>query len=138
MAIDSIRIEEASKLPLILPSHYLGARKIINGAAAAYGVILQPTIEIDDPRLASQLVIEDLGGAILPPCLADLADDGGLLLRRSLTNPNLPYRLFLSFRDRPRFRRGRAERRVIDLMTATVGYDPPESGPDGISLHAGV
>lgn len=119
----ALGFERASELPLILPSHHLGARKAINIAAAARGVILTTAIEVDDPRLALQLVIDGLGDALLPPCLADLAGEDMLLSRRALIEPEVPYRLYLSFRDQPRFRQGRAERRVADLLTAAVGHE---------------
>ncbi|MFK4872497.1 LysR family transcriptional regulator [Novosphingobium sp. ZW T3_23] len=117
---------EASKLPLILPSHHLGIRRTINAAAIAAGLAVNPTIEIDDPHLALRLVEDDLGCAILPTCLFALAEGHGRLSGRAFSDPKLKYRLFLSFRDQARFHQGRAENCVADLLAAAIGHHAPE------------
>jgi len=118
---------EASRLPLILPSHHLGIRKTINAAAIAEGVAVSPTIEIDDPHLALRLVDDKLGCAVLPTCLSKLAEGYGRLSGQAFSDPKLNYRLFLSFRDQARFHQGRAENCVLDLLAAAIGHHAPAS-----------
>ena len=120
---------ETSRLPLILPSHHLGIRKTINAAAIAAGVAVTPALEIDNPHLALQLVDDGLGCAILPACLSNLAEGHDSLSGHAFSDPKLSYRLFLSFRDQVRFRQGRAETCVADLLGTTIGRHLSELPP---------
>lgn len=56
----------AAKLPLILPSHHLGLRAIINSAAAAAQAKLTTRMEADSARLLKDLIAAGKGYSIMP------------------------------------------------------------------------
>ncbi|HEX7858269.1 MAG TPA: LysR family transcriptional regulator [Sphingobium sp.] len=57
---------EALRLPLIVPSHHLGLRAVINDAAIRTQAKLDIRFEADTARLTKDLVMSGMGYAILP------------------------------------------------------------------------
>jgi LysR family transcriptional regulator, nitrogen assimilation regulatory protein len=64
----SVPFSEAAKLPLLLPSHHLGLRAVINDAAGEAQTKLNIRMEADSARLTCDLLLAGLGYAMLPAC----------------------------------------------------------------------
>jgi LysR family transcriptional regulator, nitrogen assimilation regulatory protein len=63
-----VPFSEAAKLPLLLPSHHLGLRAVVNDAAIAAQAKLNIRMEADSARLTCDLLLAGLGYAMLPAC----------------------------------------------------------------------
>jgi DNA-binding transcriptional LysR family regulator len=62
----AVAFSEAARLPLVLPSHHLGLRAVINDAAMLAQVKLNIRMEADFSRLVKDLLECGLGYSILP------------------------------------------------------------------------
>jgi DNA-binding transcriptional LysR family regulator len=63
-----IALENALKLPLILPSHHMGVRGVVNDIAAQLPITLEVCFEIDANEVINALVAEGTGFSLLPKC----------------------------------------------------------------------
>lgn len=63
---DRVTLEEALRLPLIVPSHHLGMRTAIGDAARRAQIRLDIRLEADTSRLIKDLVRSGMGYALLP------------------------------------------------------------------------
>lgn len=62
----TIAFSQAAKLPLVLPSHHLGLRAVINDAALAAQAKLNIRMEADSARLIKDLIAAGTGYSIMP------------------------------------------------------------------------
>jgi LysR family nitrogen assimilation transcriptional regulator len=61
-----VALEEAAALPLVVPGPGHGLRDLIEEAAVAAGVAIDPAVEIDSYSQIKKLVLRGLGYGILP------------------------------------------------------------------------
>ncbi len=64
--LDSVPLADLANEPLMLPPTGAALRRVIDRAASAVGVELQPQVEIDGVRLLTSLAFEGFGAAIVP------------------------------------------------------------------------
>jgi LysR family transcriptional regulator, nitrogen assimilation regulatory protein len=84
-----VAFSEAVKLPLILPSHHLGLRAVINDAALWAQAKLNLRMEADSSRLMKDLLLSGLGYSIAPACYCQQEIDSGRLQTWPVTDPAL-------------------------------------------------
>jgi LysR family transcriptional regulator, nitrogen assimilation regulatory protein len=84
-----ITFTEAVKLPLVLPSHHLGLRAVINDAAMRAQAKLNIRMEADSARLTKDLLRGGLGYAIMPACYCQEELDAARLQNWPLIEPEL-------------------------------------------------
>jgi DNA-binding transcriptional LysR family regulator len=89
---------EAVKLPLILPSHHLGLRAVINDAAMRGQAKLNIRMEADAVRLTKDLLRDGMGYAIMPACYCKTETDRGQLQIWPLTDPALTVDIVIASR----------------------------------------
>ncbi len=92
---EGISFAEAVELPLIIPSHHLGLRAVIEDAAIARNLPLNIQMQVDASRIVRDLAAHGTGYGILPKtyCRDDLEKgrlDGCPILQPEL---NLPFHL---------------------------------------------
>ncbi len=63
---DTMSLQQALALPLIVPSHHLGIRAVINAAARRSNAKLDIRLEADSARLMRDLVERGMGHCLLP------------------------------------------------------------------------
>jgi DNA-binding transcriptional LysR family regulator len=90
--------EEAVRLPLVLPSHHLGIRAVINDAAIRAQAVVASVIEADSPRLAKELVRGGMGYSILPRAYYAREVAEGTLKGWAIDEPGLALEIFLCSR----------------------------------------
>lgn len=117
-----ITFANALKLPLILPSHHLGTRNILNAAAAAAHLPLVARFETDSPRLALDLVENGMGYAVLPDLFVPKLAGAGSVTNQLLRDPILHFELHMSTRKRTGLIAGHCEAAlkssVADLLNS--------------------
>ena len=118
---------KAARLPLILPSHHLGLREVVNEAAAAESTPLNIRFEADSTRLAMRLVVSGVGFAILPRSRSSRGVARSELRHAPISAPTLSLRAILSTR------KGREDNRAVmkkvrDLMLVTIAAALRDAG----------
>lgn len=93
-----VTFTEAAKLPLVLPSHHLGLRAVINDAAMWGQVKLNIRLEADSARLTKTLLRDGMGYTIIPACYCKPETDGGGLQIWPLTAPALTLDIIIASR----------------------------------------
>jgi DNA-binding transcriptional LysR family regulator len=84
-----VPFNDAVKLPLVLPSHHLGLRAVLNDAALWAHVNLNLRLEADSSRLMKDLLLRGMGYTILPACYCQAEIASGRLQAWPITNPAL-------------------------------------------------
>lgn len=95
----SITFREAARLPLVVPSHHLGIRSVLNTAAIKVRKALNICFEADSARLMKELVENGMGYAILPRSYFRSEHLDGRLKCWQIINPTLSLTTFLSRRN---------------------------------------
>ena len=93
-----IAFAEAVKLPLVLPSHHLGLRAVINDAAMWAQAKLNIRMEADSARLTRDLLRDGMGYAIIPACYCREDTDSGRLQTWPLIDPALTIDIIIASR----------------------------------------
>jgi DNA-binding transcriptional LysR family regulator len=93
---EPIEFAEVAKLPLILSSHHLGMRPLIDDAAARSGIALNLRFHADSAHLACELVQNGLGYAILPQ--SRLASQNPALAFRKIAEPAIRLEMMIASR----------------------------------------
>ena len=94
-----VPFKKAALLPLIVPSHHLGIRGVLNDAAARSSTTLNIRFEADSSRLTKDLVADGIGYAILP--LHYFKDEfaAGKLRYSAITKPTLTLKTVICIRS---------------------------------------
>ena len=94
-----VPFKKAALLPLIVPSHHLGIRGVLNDAAARSSTTLNIRFEADSSRLTKDLVADGIGYAILP--LHYFKDEfaAGKLRYSAITKPTLTLKTVICVRS---------------------------------------
>ena len=95
---EGFSFEQLYGLPLILQSHHLGIRTVIDAAAQQADRLLDVRAHADAPRLARQLVSAGLGYALLPSAYCRTAIQSHELTGCRIAAPELPIHYYLSTR----------------------------------------
>lgn len=93
-----IAFADVVQLPLILSSHHMGMRPIIDAAAVRIGAQLQVRFHADSSRLMCDLVSDGIGYGIMPLCRAIALDTLLPLSLRAICAPRLPLRISIAAR----------------------------------------
>lgn len=95
---DSITLQSALQLPLVLPGRSHGLRELIEIAAATINRPVSPAIEIDSYRQIKQLAVRGLAFGMLPKTAIrqELAD--GVFQAWQTSRPVLMRRIYLGYR----------------------------------------
>lgn len=115
----SVGIEEALALPLIVPSHHLGIRAVINDAAQRSGLRLNIQMEADSTRLIKELVQSDIGYALLPDRYVFEAVAAGQLRGWLLSEAGLELDILFSSRKASQ-NAGRQFVSVVEFITRAI------------------
>jgi LysR family nitrogen assimilation transcriptional regulator len=107
-------------LPLIVPTHHVGLRSILDVAAARAKLALDIRVEADSPRLARQLVAGGAGYAVLPEAYCGDALRMGRLSGCAIESPALTLTTCLAWRKNGRATGERIEAAVIEVVEGVV------------------
>jgi DNA-binding transcriptional LysR family regulator len=91
--------KKAALLPLIVPSHHLGIRGLLNDAAARSSTTLNIRFEADSSRLTKDLVADGIGYAILPLHYFKNEFAAGKLRYSAITKPTLTLKTVICVRS---------------------------------------
>ena len=105
----------AARLPLILPSHHLGLRAIINDAAASAQAKLNIRMEADSARLIKELLTAGKGYSIMPSNICMHGQANGQFQHWPLTSPAPVLGIILASRKNSQITGA-----VEDLIASTV------------------
>ncbi len=94
-----VPFNEAALLPLIVPSHHMGIRGVLNDAAARSSTTLNIRFEADSSRLAKDLVADGIGYAILPLHYFKNEFAAGKLRYSAITKPTLTLKTVICVRS---------------------------------------
>lgn len=90
-------LEEAAKLPLILPSMSSGLRSLVEEAANEHGIKINTLLEIDSVTATKELVTKGVGHGILPLGAVKREVDDKRIIARRFTNPALSREMYLVY-----------------------------------------
>jgi DNA-binding transcriptional LysR family regulator len=94
-----VPFKKAALLPLIVPSHHLGIRGVLNDAAARSSTTLNIRFEADSSRLTKDLVADGIGYAILPLHYFKNEFAAGKLRYSPITKPTLTLKTVICVRS---------------------------------------
>ena len=120
--------------PLLLPPRTAQLRRIIDRAAGAQRVSLQPQVEIDGVRLITSLALDGFGPAIVPATALPKHFAGDI---RRIPVPQLPRRL-VGWASRRRPLPNKATRAALEVAreaVRTAGHDQPGVSADPRAMH---
>jgi len=124
----SIAFEAVARLPLILPTHHLGVRSVLNNALTKIRGSADIRLEADSCRLIKELVATGMGYAVLPLSYFRREYRAGTLVCAPIVKPSLELPMFLAYRSGSRTTSSRIEGVVVDIITRTVNaIRKPES-----------
>jgi LysR family transcriptional regulator, nitrogen assimilation regulatory protein len=114
----AVTFSDAVKLPLVLPSHHLGLRAVINDAAMWAQAKLNIRMEADSSRLTKDLLAGGLGYAISPACYYKQEVASGHLQSWPITDPELTLDIVIASRKNSQITgpRGRALEDLISRV----------------------
>lgn len=95
----TVSFRDVARLPLIIPSHHMGIRSVVDAAARKVRKNLNVCFEIDSVKLMQELVEQELGYAILPYSYFRSAQTEGRLRYVPIGNPALSLTTYLSRRN---------------------------------------
>jgi LysR family transcriptional regulator, nitrogen assimilation regulatory protein len=115
----TITFSDAVKLPLVLPSHHLGLRAVINDAAMRTQAKLNIRMEADSSRLTKDLLAAGVGYAISPACYYKHEISSGKLQIWPITDPALNLDIVIASRKNSQITgpRGRALEDLISRIS---------------------
>ena len=116
----SIAFKKAAQLPLIIPTHHLGIRGILNDALAKLRTTAAIRIEADSSRLTQQLIQGGMGYAILPLTYFRQQYQAGSLRYCPIVNPTLTLTTFLAHRTNHRTTSNRIEGMMVEAIMSMV------------------
>lgn len=126
----NIDFKRAAQLPLIIPSHHLGIRGVLNDAASAVGAALNIRFEADSARVMKDLVLSGMGYAILPMAYFKYEHAQGKLQCCPIVNPTLSLTTFLSSRKNSqtnRLSKNNLEQVIFKILFELMRNTPPSS-----------
>ncbi len=94
-----VPFNKAALLPLIVPSHHMGIRGVLNDAAARSSTTLNIRFEADSSRLTKDLVADGIGYAILPLHYFKNEFAAGKLRYSAITKPTLTLKTVICVRS---------------------------------------
>lgn len=119
----AITFREAVRLPLIIPSHHLGIRSVLEAAAAKIRKPLNICFEADSSRLTKELVEDGVGYSILPHSYFRAEQIGGKLKYCPIVTPTPTLTTFLSRRNYNQSNPAVAnvlENSIVEFFTSTA------------------
>ncbi|HYP64529.1 MAG TPA: LysR substrate-binding domain-containing protein, partial [Acidocella sp.] len=127
-----VPFSEAAKLPLVLPSHHLGLRAVINNAAMQAQLKLNLRMEADFTRLLKDLLVQGVGYSFLPACFCKRETASAQLQLWPVGTPSLAMDVTLASRKNsqltgPRIRAFETEiaRIAAEHLTSAAPVSPP-------------
>jgi LysR family nitrogen assimilation transcriptional regulator len=96
-AKEGLALAEAVRLPLVVPGPGHGLRQLIEDAAAATRVTIEPAIEIDSYGQIKKLVARGLGYGILPRMAVDREARAGIYRIWRLERPAITRKIYLAW-----------------------------------------
>ncbi len=116
----AVTLEKALQLPLVLPTHHLGVRGILNDVLARPRRSVDIRFEADSCRLIKELVVAGMGFAILPLAFFRQEQASGAIRYAPIARPSLSLPVILSSRSGGRFAANRVEGIVIAAISRVV------------------
>ena len=134
----SITFKKAAQLPLIVPTHHLGIRGVLNEALTKLRTTAAIRIEADSSRLTRQLIEGGMGHAILPLTYFRQHYQEGKLRYCPIVNPTLTLTTFLAYRTNNRATSNRIEGMMVDAIMTIVNdlHSKPRSDADVAAVAA--
>jgi LysR family transcriptional regulator, nitrogen assimilation regulatory protein len=115
----AVAFSEAIKLPLLLPSHHLGLRAVLNDAALWAHLHLNLRLEADSARLMRDLLLRGMGYTILPACYCQEEIASGRLQAWPITDPALSIDIVVASRKNSQLT-GPRIRAIEELISQTA------------------
>ena len=112
-----LAFEKLLQMPLILPTHHLGVRGILNDMLARLRLNADIRFEADSCRLIKELVGTGMGYAILPLAYFRNEYAGGTLRYAPIIKPSLSLPVILSYRTGSRVAANRVEGIVVSAIS---------------------
>jgi LysR family transcriptional regulator, nitrogen assimilation regulatory protein len=113
-------LEKVLQLPLIVPTHHLGVRGVLNDVLARSRLVANIQFEADSGRLIRELVVSGMGFAILPRAYFRQEELDGSLTYAPIVRPALSLPVILSCRTGNRGVPSRIETLVIAALTQSA------------------
>ena len=115
-----VTFKKAARLPLILPSHHLGIRSVLNDAVVKSRTTLNIRLEADSTRLTKELVASGIGYGMMPFSYFRNEYGEGKLSYAPIVGPTLTLSLFLSSRRHNRAAGDRIEGVIIENILSVM------------------
>ncbi len=119
----------AAQLPLIVPTHHLGIRGVINDALSKLRIAADLRFEADSCRLIKELVESGMGYAMLPLSYFRPEYRQRRLKYCPIVEPALTFSTFLVYRKNPRATTNSVEMRVVETLVQMMKGLQSEEGP---------
>ncbi len=104
-----VSLKEAAGLPLVIPGRKHGLRELIEDAALATGVAIEPSVEIDSYSQIKKLVTRGLGYGILPHMAINKEAEAGVFDVWGFERPHMTRKVYLAYStERPLLNAARA------------------------------
>jgi DNA-binding transcriptional LysR family regulator len=120
----SVRIDEVSQRPLIMFNRGSGYYKLVDNALRAAGVLVSPTMELDNMEATKKMVEQGLGIAVLPKVAVEREVAAGELRQVRVEGMEMPRREVSVI-----YRRGRplspAAQAFVELLEERYGVTAP-------------
>jgi DNA-binding transcriptional LysR family regulator len=120
----SMRIDEVSQRPLIMFNRGSGYYKLVDNALRAAGVLVSPTMELDNMEATKKMVEQGLGIAVLPKVAVEREVAAGELRQVRVEGMEMPRRevSVIYRRGRPL---SRAAQAFVQLLEERYGVQAP-------------
>jgi LysR family nitrogen assimilation transcriptional regulator len=93
----TINLNDAARLPLVVPGPGHGLRELIEDAALSVRAPIQPAIEIDSYSQIKKLVMRGLGYGILPRMAVNREAEAGIFRTWQFESPAITRKVYLAY-----------------------------------------
>ena len=93
----AVRLEDAARLPLLVPGPGHGLRELIEEAALSIRVPISPAVEIDSYSQIKKLALRGLGYGILPRMAVQREAEAGIFRVWGIEEPKITRKVYLAY-----------------------------------------
>ena len=93
----AVRLEDAARLPLLVPGPGHGLRELIEEAALSIRVPISPVVEIDSYSQIKKLALRGLGYGILPRMAVQREAEAGIFRVWGIEEPKITRKVYLAY-----------------------------------------
>ena len=116
----ALTFQKVAQLPLVVPTHHLGIRGVLNDAVAKLRIAADIRFEADSCKLIKELVEAGMGYAMLPLSYFLTEYQQGKLRYCPIVDPDMAFTTFLSYRKNHRTTMNSVEAMVIEAIVRVM------------------